>query len=118
MRIDRSLPRIHPLHSREQILKVSGHIELCDAEWNDLDVAVERPLHFAFNVRRRIRIRGKEEHENATRLDGMDNGRRITCPGFDIARCDPALKSPALQSGTDAVGGHFVLCRVAYENVV
>src|SRR5215831_19432986 len=73
MALERWRKRVHPLRRRDEIFQRLCRRDVINPKWNDVNALVNSALYFAFDLRRGVRVPGKDQDHNATGFDRIDN---------------------------------------------
>ena len=110
--------RVHPLRGRDKVFERFRRLDVVDAEWNDVDPLVDRPLHFALDLPGVVGALGKDQDHDPAGLDRIDDRFAPVRTWNDVARRHPATNRLRLQPRHDGVRDKLVFDRVTYENVM
>ena len=118
MPFQRRRKRVHPLRGRDEVFERFRRLDVVDAEWNDIDPLIDRPLHFPLDLPGLVGVFGKDQNHDPARLDRIDDRFAPVRARYDVAWRHPATNRLRLEPRHDGVRHELVFDGVAYENIM
>ena len=106
------------MHRGQKIIETLRRRRIIEPDRDDVEIKLQRSLHFTQNVRRDVGMLAVNQDETARVLDGIQDRLRIRAARGDVPRRHPAGDPRLFERLHDQLGGGCILVRMTYKNVV